>query len=341
MPSQRQGENDSRSISKCYRINVSLFVILAISAMLWLNRHLQPYLVKTTLIGGTLTLWGIWKLIQSWVKWGLESAEISLARRVLDRKATTEILVLGLVVLGFLFFSTSSVYLVYEGEKKGETEYTVEVTHNDNPYLEPVTVASYKRVRGQPFFLRFSMVHLKFDITAPLGFQPLEKDFGPGSNIHLRVPLDFRRKEFHLLRLVPGLKLRNTLPKTRSEPQAEYRLRVAWNGEECSVDDLRSQTVYIGADSADIAALLANEDRAAFRSILANYLIEWEVPENKRGDIATMWESKRRIVSTPEFKGGDQIDLEVVRVGSDHPLVKESIQLASGEGIKTIFLEEK
>jgi hypothetical protein len=341
MPGKPQGEDDTRTISKCYRLNVGLFVVLAIAAMLWLNRHLQPYLVKTTLIGGTLTLWGIWKLIQSWVKWGIESAEVSLARRVLDRKATTEILVLALVVLAFLFFSTSSLYLIYEGESSGESEYTVQVTHNDHPYLEPVVVASYRRVIGQPFFLRLSMMRLKFDISVPLGFQPLEKEFGPGSSIRLRVPLDFKRKEFHLLRLIPGLKLRNTLPKPGSESQAEFCLRVKRNGEEYSIHDLRSQTVYVGADSADIAALVASEDRAAFRSLLANYLIEWEVPANMRGDIATMWETKRRFVSTPEFKAGDRIDLEVVRVGSEDTLVKDSIQLVSGEGIMSIFLEEK
>jgi hypothetical protein len=221
MPGRRQEEGNARIVSKSYRINVSLFVILAVSTMLWVNRHLQPYLIKTTLIGGTLTLWGIWKLIQSWVKWGLESAEISLARRILDRQASTEVLVLGLVVLAVLFFSTSSVYLVYEGDKKGEAEYTVEVTHDDKPYLEPITIASYNRVKGRPLFLRISGVHLQFDITTPRGFQPLERDFGPGSSIHLRVPLDFKRKELHLLRLVPGLTIWNELPKIRAEPQVE------------------------------------------------------------------------------------------------------------------------
>lgn len=206
--------NKVPEISNRYRINLILLVFLIICLTFWFYKHLHLYVTESAFIGGTLTLWGGWKLIQSWVKWGLETADKSLIQRYIGRTAATEYLVLAFIVLCVLYVTTSSVYLVYEGAKAGETEFSIVVTQNDNPYLEPVKVASYQRVAGRPFFLRFSSFGLKFNIIHPHGFEPIEKRFRPWTNIYLRVPIDFKRKDFHLIRLIPGASLLRAYPKT-------------------------------------------------------------------------------------------------------------------------------
>jgi hypothetical protein len=118
-------------------------------------------------------------------------------------------------------------------------------------------------------------------------------------------------------------------------------LRVARNGEEYLIEDLRSQTIYIGADSADIAVMVASADAAAFRSAFGAYLRQLPVAGGWGDYTVARWEGGVRIVSTPEFKRGDKIELEVAEVGSGSVLAKESIHMTSGDGIKTIFLEKK
>lgn len=154
MQNKDKPDNHSLKISNRYRINLILFAFLAIALMFWFHKHLYAYMAGSTFIGGTLTLWAGWKIIQSWAKWGLNQSEIPIAQRLLNRASSTETLVLSLIVVIALFLGTSSVYVVYEGAKSGENQFEIEVTNQDNLYFEPLQVTSFNRLAGRPMFLR-------------------------------------------------------------------------------------------------------------------------------------------------------------------------------------------
>ncbi len=333
-----------QKISTRFRINLILFVLLAVLSMYWFYNHLHLYVTETTFIGGTLSLWGAWKLFQTWVKWGIDKTKISLTQRVLDKSVATEYLILGFVLLGFLFFTTSSLYLIYEGAKTGESEFKIEITQNGNPFVEPYTITSYKRIDGRPFFLRFSRDTLLFHISSPRGFKSFEKTFNPWSNINLHIPLDFVRKEYNILRLVPGIKLYfDGLPHTTNDSaDVNYYLRIYRNGELYKfIDDIRIQTIYIGADSLDIIDLLQVQDKDEFRSSLLDYLIDYEeITQDSRKKIINILENRSRIISTNEFKEDDQISFLIGKDKDSIPILKQSFTIPEEKKINTIILEE-
>jgi hypothetical protein len=328
-----------QNVSWRYRLNLVLFVSVAILVTLWFYKHVHLYVTESMLIGGTLTLWGVWKIVQTWVKWGLASAGVPPAQKLLGRAGATEYLVLGLVILGVLYLTTSSVYLVYEGATKGEAEFTVEVTSAGNPYLKPVTVTSYQRLAGRPFFLRLSGQDLRFNITSAHGYEPVVRPFRPWTNIYLRVPADFKRKEFHLVRLIPGLQLLNVLPKLSDQPQARYTMRIKCNGKTYPVADLRSQTIYAGADVRDIRALIDKQDLERLRAPLRRYLNERNVPQAAWSRLVDGWESQPRLVSTAEFRAGDQVALRIDLEGAEQPVLAKTFTISKDEMSQTIILE--
>jgi len=247
--------------------------------------------------------------------------------------------VFGLFILAILYLTTSSVYLVYEGATKGEAEFTVEVTSAGNPYLKPVTVTSYQRLAGRPFFLRLSGQDLRFNITSAHGYEPVEKPFHPWTNIYLRVPADFKRKEFHLVRLIPGLQLLNVLPKPNDQPQIRYTMRIKCNGKTYPVADLRSQAIYAGADVRDMRVLIDKQDTEKLRAPLRRYLNERNVPQAAWSRLVDGWESQPRLVSTAEFRAGNQVALRIDLEGAEQPVFAKIFTISKDELFQTIILE--
>jgi len=322
-----------------YRINLVLFIILAILLMFWFHKHLQRYVTETIFIGGTLTFWGAWKLIQSWVKWGLEQSKIPLAQRILDRPAATEYLVLGMFLWGIIYLTTSSVYLVYEGASSKNAEFTVKITHKNRPYMEDLKITPYKRSMGKPFFFRTQPIDLKFEIIKPWGFEPTEKRFNPWTNIQVKVPANFKRKPFRVMSLIPGAKLYNKLPKTSDNPTVKYYLQVEHKGNKYKIDDIRRQAIYVGAQNSDIELLVAQQGEKKLQLTLDKYLADKGFPKERRSDIINACKFEPRVQSTAEFKTGDQIEVQVGNDKNSELLLKKSIKLSSNQFITYVFLE--
>lgn len=335
--------NENKNTSKRYRINLTLFIILVVSLIFWFHKHLQLYVTETIFIGGTLTLWGFWKLIQSWVKWGLEKADISLAQRVFGRAAATEYIVFGLVLLSILYFATSSIYLIYEGGKSDENEFIVKVTCKDQPYTEDLIVNLNQRSTGRPFFFRTRFKDLTFDIDYPSGFAPIIKRFYPWTNIQLKVPSDFERKDFRVLCLIPVTSIFNYLPKTCDKPQTTFYLLIEHNGKKYSLKDFRKQTVYVGGKEKDIQFFIAKRNREEFRLALHKFLDDKGYLERKNYFI-TAWTSEPAILPTDEdFKPDDQIDIKIGNNNDPNDILfEESITISTEKEIfSNIFLEAR
>src|SRR5215469_7259897 len=121
------GETPHKHAELRYRINAVLFAMLMVALTFWFQKHLQVYVTQIALIGGTMTLWALWELLQSWLKWGWDGDAKDTAKTLFGSARGTEYMVLGGVVLAILWLTTSSLYLNYESSVGGATEYRVEV----------------------------------------------------------------------------------------------------------------------------------------------------------------------------------------------------------------------
>src|SRR5215213_7338601 len=226
------------------KLNLTLFAVLMVGVTVWFSLHLQPWLGEVLVVVGPLTVWALWKLLQSWLNWGgLGSRTEQGTRKLLARPAATEPLIVALGAMGLLFLTTSSIYLVYDG--KGEEVLTVSVLDNGAPFLDaPLQVTSAHRTAGRPFFGRFSSKDLQFVIVDSPLYEPRDVRFRPWQPLRLEVPSGFEKKSFHLLLLAPGIRLLNLLPAEGQTQAQPFYLRIEPEGSQpVRIDDLKQQTV--------------------------------------------------------------------------------------------------
>jgi len=84
-------------------------------------------------------------------------------------------------------------------------------------------------------------------------------------------------KPFHLVRLVPGLKLGQSLPElAKSSPDATYSVQLdspAWT-EPVRIEDLRKRSVYLGADRARLEQRIKSLDPQTVTALLSRLLAD-------------------------------------------------------------------
>ncbi len=325
-----------------YRKNLALFLASIFLLIFWFYRHVQLYFAPSLLLGGPLTLFAIWEVLQSWLNWGIGRPVSTIIRNLLGRRESTRYLLGTLAVLGLLFVFTSSIYLEYNGAPPGNAVYKAEALANGNVYLKPLAVTSQEPKAGRPFFFRFRNVELQFEITEPGGYRREMRKFSPWSAIYLRVPLDFALKKTAVLRLVPGVFLLQNLPKPTSNPSnVRYYLKIidpkatepyVWN-------DVARQTIYIGATD-DIHRVLGQLDKAEFRDNLIRYLDGRGYPPTPeaRSYLFTAWEADPHEVSTRELQEGDRLIVEIGKEGQP-PRSSQEVIVSSAKPVQTIFLE--
>jgi hypothetical protein len=303
-----------------YYINLIFLLSILTLVSIWFYIHLHLYVTETVFIGGTLTFWAVWRIIRPLFEWAFGNEKDSWARRVLEKSATTEYLVLSLVPLALLYFTTASIYLVYEGAKPGESIFQVDVLNNQNPFLERLTVTSSDRVAGRPFFLNFSAVDLEYKIVAPIGFRPLKKRLTPWKSTHLRVPRDFERKQLHLLKLVPGLKLYARLPKAEDQPEQKYFLKIEAQGMVYRLDDLRRQIVFTGASEQDFLFMLKNYNKTNTLQELDEYFAKIGVPIAARKQSISTLVGEARQLESSELRSGNEVKITVGKLAKNENL---------------------
>ncbi len=338
MPDQSPDSSDSWLSSRRYLLNLGLFSVSVILVTVWFHVHLSLYVTEARLVGGTLTLWGLWKIAQSAIKRGIDDQAPKVSR-ILASPGLTEYLGLGLAIVIVLYAMTSSVYLEYRGAPRGESEFKVDVLHKGNPYLETLAVASYDQVAGRPFFFRFNTIDLLFDIQEPRGYQAVARKLAPWSSVRLRVPQDFTEKKFHVVRLVPGRGLFNLLPRAGDEVETSYYLRATVGGGRYANEDLRRGGVLVGAEEKDLRWVMENREPEKSAREIEEYFTRQSTPADRAREIATEFESHTVFLATAEFAPGDSVSLVVGRLGDAAPLLVLEFTVTDAPGVQTIFLE--
>lgn len=323
--------------SKHYFVNLSLFSLIAVLLTVWFYLHLYLYFTEALLIGGTLSAWGLWRIVYPVIR-RLLGARAPRMSGIVATPGLTEYLGLGLMVVITLFLFTSSVYIEYEGAEQGESEFKVEVLYRGNPYLDTLRVASYDRVAGQPFFFRVSKITLEFNIRDPRGYKTEVRTLQPWTNVHLRVPRDFVPKEYHVVRLVPGKGLFNLLPRATDSPSTGYYLHVTRTNRRYTLEDFRQGIVYVGADETDLSWLLKTVDQEKGTNEVEEYFTKRGAPTSLAQERVKRLESHWVALTTAEFMSADSVTVEVGTSDGGPLLVKEFI-VNNVPGVQTIFLE--
>ena len=337
------GETLQKHATVRYRTNAVLFAVLMVALTFWFQKHLQVYVTQVALIGGTMTLWALWELLQSWLKWGWGEDAKDTAKTLFGSGRGTEYVVLGGVVLLVLWLTTSSLYLNYESSVGGGTEYRVEVKSGGVQFLPPLVFSSSQEVAGKPYFLWLRSRELELSIVEPRGFLPLKKTLDRGARLNIRVPGDFQPKKFHILRLVPGPNLFSNLPQYDDYPTVFYQVKISRAGAEpVTFIDLRRQSLYVGASGDDIRWLRQKQPQGESLQNLLQLLHDEKVPPAAIAQNLPSLETNPAVLSTFEFVTGDRITVEVVRKKSDgrKTIAKKTLTLSEGDAaIQPVLLE--
>ncbi|MEM6454991.1 MAG: hypothetical protein AAF772_07840 [Acidobacteriota bacterium] len=336
-----------------YRLNLLLFLLLIVPATLWMQRHVEPLVTRTALFSGTLSLWGLWKLVESWLPKHVGDDRAAWTRAWLGTRGASEFLLIALVVLAVLYGTTSSIYLDYAIDEPGQpSTFTVEVARHGNPWMEPLEVTSRDRNVGRPFFLDTTTRELTFTIVEPPGYAPLPRTLRPWSSIKLDVPGDFDPVRYALLRIVPGTGLFNSLPPVDAAAPATRFTLVVRDAEDrvvAALDDVRRRCVLLGAEADVLDRLAAGADADALRAALTDYLVVRDVVEAaQQAPVLSVW--TRPPVQAPvpaanlDLAPGDTVTIEVRRADADPsqpPVVAATVALddLGGDSIQTVFLE--
>ncbi len=331
-----------RTITKRqFLVNLCLLLGLVVSVAVWFHRHIQSYAVESMLVGGTLTVWGLFELIRATLEWAAEDEMKALPQRVLGSRASMEYLLLGLVLSGLLHLCTSSLSIEYQPTEDAKFSYKVEVLYRTNglPFLEPLQVTSDKRVQGRPYLFHWRTVPLLINLVEPRGYEPIEADFGLGTRAHWQVPSDFKAKEFHLLRLVPSPKLMTQLPEPGKDPETEYELQVVRNGKTNLVGSLRKQVLYLGAAVEDMENVVGREKPEARHRELDGLLARINYPSAQRSKVFEAWEKDPAFAATEEFGRNETIEL-IVRIRNETGfLIRNVVTNEANHEIRTILLD--
>lgn len=325
-----------------YRINLILLVILLVLTTLWFNRHLQLYFTQTVFLGGTLTLWGIWKVAQSWYSWAFGKESAAATHRYLARSAVTEALVIALFVTAVLWATTSSVYLRLSGGGSGTSSFKVNID-GGSFFLEGLEVSKEQPIAGRPFFLDFERRELEIQVVGTdlvLRQEGVDTTLRPWSRLDFDVPGDFSEKEYRLIRLIPGAGALAHLP-AGEEHKTLYSLRLILGpSEQVVLDELRYRTIYLGAKEETL-------ERLAHRSSVEQSLVDeieallasyTGMPEEEQKRQGVHLRQGNRFLETRELAVGDTFELEVFESSSEEPCWRSGPLVVSDAGVKTIHL---
>jgi hypothetical protein len=322
-------------------LNLGLLLVIVVSVAIWFHRHIEKHTVESIFVGGTLTIWGLFEIIRASLEWAAEDEMKALPQRILGSRGSTEYLILALVLSVLLHCFTSSLNVEYEPSADATKQYKVSVTYrtNNHPFLEPFDVTSEKRIEGRPFFFRGRTEPLRVRLLEPRGYEPIDIDFGFATRGYWRVPTDFKRKAFHLVRLVPSPKLMQRLPEPGQNGQAEYLLELVRNGRTNLVTRLRRQVTYIGAGDEDMKSVIEQEKAEVRRAAMDEFLAQVGFPSEGRSPVMETWDKNPAFATTEEFGKNETIEVRVRSKNDSQFLIRSAVTNGENHEIKNLFLQ--
>ena len=302
-----------------YRLRLIWFIVLAVAFSLWFERHLKTYVSQTAIVGTTVTLFALWKLLLDVLGVAGEKGPADWLRRAFTSERATGYLGFGTLLFLVAWACTSSIYLTFEGDARGQSGFTVEQWQGGRLMNKPEPLNSYDRFRGQPYLFHFNSEPVEFRIVNPPGYEPLIRDWRLASQLTVRVPRDFARKELHLVQIVPGVDFLGDLPPDTSDRPVQYRIELRKVGskkpEATAVMSPYFETIiYTGMSESELVAATGDAARDASRRAVQDWLSGLGFSaEDQAPKIAQLF-AKPRLLAIEQLRAGDELEIKLITV---------------------------
>ena len=315
-----------------------MFVVLQAIVASWFLWHLQRWFAGALV--GSLLLVIIPLVYGTVIAWAGDQLKALPAKALGAPRARTVLIILILGGIAALFL-TSSIYFEYGpvgAETKDCTVEIVDVTTN-TPFMSPITVTPKDTVGGHPFLFHFFPTKLRFQVAESPGREPKFGTLCLGTRILLRAPADFPAKQFRVIRIVLGPRLWNNLAEPSDTSSVFYDLLLTIGSKSIKIDDLRRQTIYLGASREGLEFVFKNEDPVERNSDFGERLTALGCPTERQQLFMDAWTSKRRMIATEEPHRGEAIVIALRRRDSELPIVRDETTRTNTAAIQTITLE--
>lgn len=321
----------------CYLLNLALLLVLVALAVTWFHKHLEPYFARSMFVGSAFSLWALWKMLQVAVK------KLALKQTggnhtqagLLHERRATEYLILSLVMVVWMYSTTSSIYFVHGGTA---ASYDVATFRGVLPYIANHRVSSTEAVVGRPFFFRFRTDTVAFRIDSPGGWEPITRVLRPWSGLRVRVPGDFTPTKYYLLHLVPSSNLRRNLPLPKRDTGAvTYRLKLIVGADTSVHDDLRQSSIYYGVSGSELDRMKLQAADGMLAAMRAHY-VNLGFPSDEAQSVAETLQAAAIVVSGPALTSGDSVHWFVYRSTAEQPVAMGTFLIAN-DGVLTRFVE--
>ncbi len=327
-----------------YRLTLLLFAIFAAAVVIWFQRHVQPLVTETLIVGGTVSAWGLWKLLWSMYQDAGGEGRKDLTRKLLGGPGALPAVLFGLIIVTLLHAGTSSVYLRYGGARSGEESFKVRVMAGDSVFMGPFTVGPGTSIGGRPMFPRFATLKLRYEIMERTDFLPLDLDLAPWDAHEVAVPGGFERRQIHVLRLVPGWSLFGELRAPGQDSGDTHYLELRAGGRKHRLEDLLQGLVVTGSAAENLPNLASLRDDADLRQRVSDYFTQKEA-EDLESIVSGMFGAEPQVLPSFELAANDDVEIEIGVTGAA-PRVLATCRLevpASGGGRHTFIFgpEEK
>jgi hypothetical protein len=294
---------------RAYHWTLALFAAVAAALVIWFQRHIEPFVTETLIIGGTISLWGLWKLGWSFFTRAGGEDEDDLTKRFLGTKGARNVLWFLALVALLLHLFTASIYLRPEGAASGEDEFTVQAMEGNKVFMGPFKIHPGE-VLGHPFFPSFRGHDLVYQILEPRGFEPLPQTLRPWSAHDIKVPGSFDRKVFHNMVLVPDTVLFSDLPPQGQDGGPRYYLALTSNGETALLQDFSQQLVVTGSAQPDLPNSATVKKDEGVRRELSDHFSHDAITA-PQVVVAALMDSEVAQLASRELEGGATVTVEV------------------------------
>lgn len=321
-------------------LNLGLLFATLVSLGVWFVGHVQFWLLG--LAGGSLAVLVVGKVVYDFLKSSASEEMKGLTQFVLNSPYWTAILLGGFVLSLMLHGVTSSIRAEWAAGPAAAGSFRIEVRRRDTgqPLARNLTVGPDRSVDGYPFFFRFRSTPLEFRVVEPAGFATLPTNLGFAGRIRLKVPGDFERKPYRVLRLMPAPNFLNRLGEPGAPVFTRYDLHVIWEGQTNVVEDLRKQIVYVGASGDALARCLAEEPSVERASKFHQLLDQVGFPREHRGAVLARWELNPRKESAFELHPTNELEIIVWRRAGEESqsVFRQRVAPATPQPLQTLML---
>ena len=314
-------------------VNLALLVLVVGATGIFFNVHVKPHM-DARLFGG-VTLLAAAMLVIKIVKFFVGDAAKKSTQSSITRPLTTWVLIAAVPVLLIAYLTTATVVFVPHPKLSEGKPVSFVVSRDDAEDRAATLTAKKSEIAVTVPFVR-SPRTLRVTTQTPEGFGPADVEMRPGYK-EVELPVANTRKDFHLVRLVPGRNLFRIFGLT----QTDHRLRVL-RGDEVLLDQpfLRFETIYLGASLADAT----RESKAVHASDrhkqeLREYMrtMQSNLPPQAVNLWVDRWLTHSRVVPTSELKSDD--DLQVILRRPDGSEFVKPLDVDANARVQTVFLE--